>query len=217
MRKAKPIMSFPSREPFLSRLVQLQIDERFASYAAHYILQPICSQRGPCFGGASRTVYDIGEPFAEEVVVNVLWKIMVVVLLAAIAIGVVVERAVTSTQIKKVADIRSARDVEGGTVALKGVIVYAEENKFVLDDGTGRAELSTCPVWYKRLNLYEGDEIMAVGQVMSNPSLSMKCDFMLSVYKIYKGREMIQVRRGPGKPPWASYRSLGTPAETFWP
>ena len=120
----------------------------------------------------------------------------------AITAGVFVERAITNTQIRTIADVQSSH-VEGGTVALRGTITFAENNRFILDDGTGQVELSTCPVWYRRIDLHDGDRIVVVGQLMSNPSLSLRCDFVLSVYKVFRNHEVIQVRRRPGKPPWA--------------
>jgi len=136
---------------------------------------------------------------------QVLWKLLAVVLLIALAVGVVVEHAVTNVQIRTIADARSAA-TKGGTVALQGIITFARDNRFILEDGTGRVELCTCPLWYKRVPLHEGDRVTAVGEVMSNPSFSTRCDFVLSVYKVFRGGEVIQVRGGPGKPPWLSYR-----------
>ena len=52
------------------------------------------------------------------------------------------------------------------------------------------------------------DDITVSGQVMNSPSCLAKCDFMLSVFKIYRGGEIIEVRRRPGKPPWIGYRSF---------
>lgn len=133
------------------------------------------------------------------------WKVLAAVFLVVIGAGVFVEHAVTNVQIRTIADVRSAA-TRGGTVAMRGSIILARDNRFVLDDGTGMVELSTCPLWYKRVPLHEGDRVTVVGEVMSNPSFSSKCDFVLSVYKVFRGGEVIQVRRGPGKPPWMTYR-----------
>lgn len=132
------------------------------------------------------------------------WKVLAAVLLVVIGAGVFVEHAVTNVQIRTIADVQSA--ATRGTVALRGSIIFARDNRFILDDGTGKVELSTCPLWYKRVLLHEGDRVTVVGEVMSNPSFSSKCDFVLSVYKVFRGGEVIQVRRGPGKPPWMTYR-----------
>jgi hypothetical protein len=133
-----------------------------------------------------------------------LWKVIVVVLCVAVAVGIVVEHAVTNTQIRTIADVRSS-DTGGGSVALRGKIVFAKENTFVLQDATGRVELSTCPTWYKRIWMNEGDQVTVIGQVMNNPPMITRSEFVLSVYKILRGHEDIEVRERPGKPPWTSY------------
>lgn len=133
-----------------------------------------------------------------------LWKVLVVVLVLAAATGLYVEHALTSTQIRTISDVL-ASDTEGGTVVVKGTIVYASDNVFILDDGTGKVELSTCPTWYKRIPLLEGDKVTVIGQVMVNPPMNTKTDIALSVYKILRGSETIEVRGRPGKPPWAAY------------
>lgn len=133
-----------------------------------------------------------------------LWKILLALLLLTIGVGIFIQNAVTKTQIRTISDVRSS-DTQGGTVSLEGKIIYARDNRFVLDDGTGKAELSTCPLWYKQINLQEGDGVIAVGQVMNNPSFTTKSDFVLSVYKIFRGADTFEVRVRPGKPPWITY------------
>ena len=130
------------------------------------------------------------------------WRAIIILTLVALAVGIFVEHTLTDVQIRTIASARSA-DVQGGTVAIEGTIVYAKNNRFILQDDTGRAELTTCPLWYKRVNLHEGDKVIAVGEVLTNPPLSRNCDFVLSTYKVFRGREVIEIRRGPGKPPWA--------------
>lgn len=131
-------------------------------------------------------------------------KLLVAVALLAVAAAVLVERIMTGIQIRTVADVRSS-DTRGGTVAVRGRIVYASRNRFILDDGSGRVELSTCPQWYRQIHLHEGDTVVAVGQVMNNPSLTGQSDFALSVYKLFHRGSVIEVRKRPGKPPWVSF------------
>lgn len=133
------------------------------------------------------------------------WKVLIVVLLVAIAVGIVVQHVVTETQTRTIAEVRSRRTTEG-IVALQGTITFASANTFILDDGTGRVELSTCPIWFKRIDLQVGDHVIAIGEVMRNRSYATKSDFVLSTHKVLKGGAVIQVRGRPGKPPWASYR-----------
>lgn len=133
-----------------------------------------------------------------------LWRTLAIVILLTIAVGVFVEHTLTNVQIRTIASARSA-DVTGGTVAIEGTVTYAKNNRFVVQDGTGRAELTTCPLWYKRINLHEGDKVVVVGEVLNNPPLARNCDFVMSTYKIFRDKDIIEVRRGPGKPPWAFY------------
>ena len=136
---------------------------------------------------------------------GVLWKMMAVVILVAIAVGIVVQRAVTNTQIETIAHIKST-DTEGGAVSIRGMITYAAQNKFVIKDSTGTAQLSTCPTWYKDIPLHEGEMVTVIGQIMNQAPDRQKCDFALSVYKIFRDGEVIIVRGQPGKPPWVGYR-----------
>ncbi|MHB0913250.1 MAG: hypothetical protein ACYC2Y_07370 [Armatimonadota bacterium] len=131
-------------------------------------------------------------------------KLSVAVILAMLAIGAVVEHAVTNNTIRTIADIHAAPSSEtaGGTVVVRGRITYAKNNRFLLSDGTGTVELSTCPVWYKQVNLQEGDKAIVVGQVMKARSTDMQSDFVLSVFKIFGDRGTVEIRRAPGKPPW---------------
>lgn len=134
-------------------------------------------------------------------------RILLISIALAAAAGIVVERTFTNTQIRTIDDVRS--DVAGGTVAVRGTITYADENFFILDDGTGKAALSTCPVWYKRITLPRGEQVTVVGEAMRNPSLRSDCDVVLSVYKILRDDQVILVRRGPGKPPWIDRHATG--------
>lgn len=133
-----------------------------------------------------------------------LWRALAITTLLAIAVGVFVEHTLTSVQIRTIASARSA-DVTGGTIAIEGTVTYAKNNRFVVQDSTGRAELTTCPLWYKRINLHEGDKVVVIGEVLSSPPLARKCDFVMSTYRIFRDKDIIEVRRGPGKPPWAFY------------
>lgn len=132
------------------------------------------------------------------------WRILVIVLLVAIAVGVVVQYTVTDSELVTIAEIR-ARGNPRGAIALKGTIIYANDNRFILDDGTGKVELSTCPAWYKRIDMHSGDQVMVIGEVMRNPSFAMRSEFVFSVYKVFKDGDVILVRQRPGKPPWSSY------------
>lgn len=134
------------------------------------------------------------------------WRILVIALMVAAAAGLMVQHTVTDSELVTAAQVKASRFSQGA-VSLKGTITYvSDDNTFILEDGTGKVELSTCPVWYKRIVLHQGDEVRVIGEVMRNPSLRTKSDFVLSVYKIFKDGDVIPVRRRPGKPPWSSHR-----------
>lgn len=133
------------------------------------------------------------------------WKAGIMVFLVVVAVAVLVQSTVTKTQIYKVSELKSC-DHLGGAVAVEGRITYAQDNTFVLDDGTGSMEVDTCPTWYKRVNLHVGDRVVVVGQVMKNSSVVARTGLVVNAYKIIQGRETIVVRGTPGKPPWLSYR-----------
>jgi len=134
---------------------------------------------------------------------TLVWKIVVGVVLIATATGLYVGFAMSNTQIRTIHDVRTS-NTAGGTVVIHGKVTYASDNLFVIDDGTGRAELSTCPSWYKRISLFTGDDVMVIGEVMVNPPVNTQTDFTLSAYKIIQHGRTIEVRGRPGKPPWTS-------------
>jgi hypothetical protein len=141
---------------------------------------------------------------------QLVWKVILVAIVLAVGTGFYVDHAMTDTQIRTIRDVHHS-NTEGGTVIIAGRVTYASDNVFIIADDTGKAELSTCPMWYKRIMLHEGDEVTVIGQVMINPPLNTKADFALSVYKIIQDGGTIEVRGRPGKPPWASYPAPALP------
>jgi len=132
-------------------------------------------------------------------------RVLVVSLLVAVAVGVLVQRTMMESEVATVAQVVSG-GVRPGAVVLEGTVTYANDNNtFILSDGTGSVELSTCPVWWMRIDLHLGDIVTVVGEPMRNPSLTTRSDLTLSVYKIFKDGDTIVVRGRPGKPPWSSH------------
>lgn len=130
------------------------------------------------------------------------WKLFIVVFLVATAVAIVVEHAVTSSNVYTIANVRAA-DSEVGTVTIHGTVSYASDNTFAIQDGTGTAELVTCPTWYKRIYLFPGDEVTVIGEVLKSHSIPSKTNITISVYKILRNGKVLEVRDRPGKPPWA--------------
>jgi len=147
-------------------------------------------------------------------VIDLVWKILAAVFLVSIAVGVVVERAVTGIQTRTIADVHTCA-TDGGTVAVVGTIVYADSNRFILSDETGKAELSTCPLWYKVVHLYKGEKVTVVGEVMNTPTMNQDCDLLLCVYKVFTDDGVIVIRGRPGKPPWFDSPAPSQPTSNY--
>lgn len=131
------------------------------------------------------------------------WRFLVIALVVAAAVGILVQHTVMNSEVVTAAQVK-AGGVRPGAVTLRGTITYANCNTFILNDGTGMVDLSTCPLWWKRIDLHQGDKVTVVGEAMRNPSFAVRSDFALSVYKIFKDGEVIVVRGRPGKPPWSA-------------
>ena len=141
-----------------------------------------------------------------------LWRILICVFALCVGIAFWVHHALTRTQISTVADIRTREDT-GVSVALQGRVVCVEDSRFVLDDGTGRAEIATCPAWYKPINICVGERVIVMGRVLKTIRLGRtRSEFVVSAYRILRDGEVIEVRGKPGKPPWAYQRVAGEPA-----
>lgn len=139
-----------------------------------------------------------------------LWKTLICVIAVVAGIAVFVHHAMTKTQVSAVADVRAIGN-PGGAVALQGKVTYAEDNTFVLDDDTGKVEVTTCPVWYKRVGICVGERVMVVGRVLTGIAPSTRSDFVIGAYRIFRRYEVIEIRAKPGKPPWGSQRASGEP------
>lgn len=133
-------------------------------------------------------------------------KFTLVLLVGMLLVGFMVERAVQRTEIRPISEVK-ASDTLGGTVAIRGTVSLLVGNTYQLRDRSGVAELITCPTWYRRIDLREGDRITVVGQVIRDAETSRRSDIVLSVYKIISGDEVITIRERPGRPRWISTQS----------
>jgi hypothetical protein len=96
----------------------------------------------------------------------------------------------------------SIRDIQRNPgVSISGVIRSVVGNEFILDDGTGQIIVDAGPLWYRQLNLREGEEVTVVGEYD---------DYDFDAFSItYANGEVIQIREGGGPPPWAGGRGRG--------
>ena len=89
--------------------------------------------------------------------------------------------------------IRELRQSSGVTIS--GTVTSIVGNEFVLNDGTGEIIVDAGPIWWHRINLSQGERISVVGELD---------DYDFDAFRITRSNgEMIQIRTGAGRPPWA--------------
>ncbi|MEN6373063.1 MAG: hypothetical protein ABFD64_13750 [Armatimonadota bacterium] len=130
-------------------------------------------------------------------------KIFPIALALAIAIGLLTELAFTKT---KVYTIKSAStDADSNIVSIQGAVRKVGHNRYVLIDSTGHAELQTCPLWYRTIELKMDENVTVTGDILENSRARKGSLYVLDVYRIVRnGKPEIVLRSRPGKPPWAS-------------
>ena len=85
-------------------------------------------------------------------------------------------------------------------VTVEGTVVAVIDNTFVLEDSTGRLIVDTAPDWYMSIPVEAGDAITVVGGVQRRQDGQLEMD----AYRIRTDSgEVITIREGPGRPPWA--------------
>jgi len=85
-------------------------------------------------------------------------------------------------------------------VTVEGTVVAAIDNTFVLEDNTGRLIVDTAPDWYMSIPVKAGDAVTVVGGVERRQDGQLEMD----AYRIRTDSgEVITIREGPGRPPWA--------------
>ena len=133
------------------------------------------------------------------------WRILVCVLVIAAGTGMLVHHAMTATHVRTISQLNSG--YPEGVVAIRGRVASTEDNSFMLEDGTGIADVSTCPTWYKQINLCCGEQVTVTGRIIPNAFPSRNSRFVMCAYRIDRAYEVIRIRGKPGKPPWASQRA----------
>lgn len=134
-----------------------------------------------------------------------LMKVFPVALALAVAIGVLVELAFTGT---KVYPIKAAvTEADSSIVTLSGTVRKVGHNRYVLIDDTGHAELQTCPLWYRIIELKMDENVTVTGEILKNSTPRPGSLYTMAVHKIVRnGKPEIVLRTKPGKPPWATSR-----------
>lgn len=130
-------------------------------------------------------------------------KIFPAIVLLAIAIGVLAELTFTRTKVYTIA--AGPKESETNMITIRGKVTPIGANSFILRDPTGSAQLQTCPLWYKEINLTPGEEVTVTGEVLKEDTPAKGALYTLAVYKIERNHlPDIVLRTRPGKPPWTS-------------
>ncbi len=78
---------------------------------------------------------------------------------------------------------------------ISGTVTSVVGNEFILSDGTGEIIVDAGPRWWHEVNLLPGEAVTVVGEYDDG-------DF--DAYSITRSNgQVIQIRNGPGRPPWA--------------
>jgi hypothetical protein len=89
--------------------------------------------------------------------------------------------------------IESLRQQEGLTIS--GQVGSVVGNSFTLSDGTAEIIVDAGPRWYQAVNVASGEQLTVVGEFDNGE---------FDAYRITRASgEVIVIRNGPGRPPWA--------------
>jgi hypothetical protein len=81
------------------------------------------------------------------------------------------------------------------SATVSGEVASVVGNEFILTDGTGEIIVDAGPRWWHEVNLVPGERVTVVGEYD---------DYDFDAYSITRSNgEVIQIRNGPGRPPWA--------------
>jgi uncharacterized protein YdeI (BOF family) len=85
---------------------------------------------------------------------------------------------------------------------LSGTVTSASGNEYVLTDGTASIGFEFGPRWYKAVDLKVGEAVTVTGEVDRGKASDKPA--ALDAYSVTReDKSVIEVRKGPGKPPWA--------------
>lgn len=121
-----------------------------------------------------------------------------------VALGVVfVELAFTNPRELAIADANKSSDV--AVVTVSGNIYTKSENKFLLKDASGAAEIETCPPWFRKVILRDGEHVQITGEVLQTPARIPGAKYRIAAHRIgRKGEPDIVLRKTVGKPQWTN-------------
>jgi hypothetical protein len=112
--------------------------------------------------------------------------------LAAIA-GLTFGLGVGSPLLAQTVPIQSLQQQDGITIS--GTVGSVVGNNFTLSDGSGEIIVDAGPRWYQEINVTPGEELTVVEEYDNGE---------FDAYRITRANgEVIVIRNGPGRPPWA--------------
>lgn len=80
-------------------------------------------------------------------------------------------------------------------ITITGTVQSIVGNEFILRDNTGEVIVDAGPRWYHQINLSPGERVTVVGEFD---------DYDFDAFRITRQNgEVIVIRNGPGRPPWA--------------
>jgi uncharacterized protein YdeI (BOF family) len=96
----------------------------------------------------------------------------------------------------------------GIEATLTGVVGSVGDNEFTLTDGTGTIAFECGPSWYKKVDLAAGAEVTVTGEIDKGKTGTNAAE--LDAFSVTKpDGSTVEIRKGPGKPPWAGARGKG--------
>jgi uncharacterized protein YdeI (BOF family) len=80
-------------------------------------------------------------------------------------------------------------------ITISGTVRSVVGNEFILSDGTGEVIIDAGPRWYHTVDVSEGEQVTVVGEYD---------DYDFDAFQITRENgDVINIRNGPGRPPWA--------------
>jgi hypothetical protein len=111
------------------------------------------------------------------------------------AISIALTSAIMAVSVPVLAQVPIGELQRRSGTTISGTVRSVVGNEFILDDGTGQIIVDAGPRWYQEINVSEGEQVTVTGEYD---------DYDFDAFSIIRSSgEVIQVRSGPGRPPWA--------------
>lgn len=115
-----------------------------------------------------------------------------------IVAGILASIVTTSLSVQaQTIPIEQLQQRQQGTT-ITGTVRSVVGNEFILSDGTGEVIVDAGPRWYRAINVSAGEQLTVTGEYDDD-------DFDAFTITRANG-EVITIRNGPGRPPWAGKR-----------